>query len=61
MAVSGGLAVVGFQQAAQTLNADDLALVSFVPWLDDLVDALMNPLVMVVFQILGQGIPQLLF
>ena len=28
--VSGGLAVIGFQQSAQTLNANDLALVSFM-------------------------------
>jgi hypothetical protein len=53
--------VVGFQQSAQTFDTDDLALVPFVLWLDDLVDALVNPLLMIVLEILGQDVPQLLF
>jgi hypothetical protein len=38
--VSRGLAMIGLQQSAQTLNADDLTLVTFVLGLDDLVEAL---------------------
>jgi hypothetical protein len=53
--------MVGFQQSAQTFDADDLALVPFVLWLDDLVEALVNPLLMIVLEILGQDVPQLLF
>ena len=52
-------AVIRLQQSAQTLNADNLALVPFVLWLDDLVDALVNPLMMIVFEILGQDLSQL--
>ena len=53
--------MVGFQQSARTLNADDLALVPFMLRLDDPVDALVNPLLMIVLEILGQNVPQLLF
>jgi hypothetical protein len=53
--------VVGSQQSAQTLNADDLAMASFVLRLDDPIEALVNPLVMIVLEILGQNVPQLLF
>jgi hypothetical protein len=52
--------MVRFQQPPQTLNADDLALVPFMLWLDDLVDVLVNPLVVIVLEILGQDVPQLL-
>ena len=55
------VAVVGFQSSAQTFDTDDLALVSFVLWLDDPVDALVNSLVMVVLEILGQDVAELLF
>ena len=57
--VSRGPAVIGFQQSAQALEADDLALVSFMLGLDDLVKALVNPLVMIVGEILAQDIAQL--
>jgi hypothetical protein len=60
MGASRRFAVVGFQQATESFDADDLALVSCVLWLDDLVDALVNPLMMIVFEILGQDVPQLL-
>ncbi len=30
-------------------------------WLDDLVDARVNPLMMIVLEMLGQDVPQLLF
>ncbi len=49
-------APVGFQQSAQSLDTDDLAIVPSVPRFNDSVDALMNPLVMVVFKILGQDV-----
>ena len=45
-------AMVGFQQPAQTLDADDLARVSFMLRLDDPVETLVNPLVMIVLEIL---------
>jgi hypothetical protein len=45
--------MIGFQQATWSFNADDLAVVIFVPGLDDPVDALMNPLMMAVLEILG--------
>ena len=51
--VSRGLAVIGFQQSTQTLNANDLALVSFMLKLDDLVETLVNPLVVIVLEVLA--------
>jgi hypothetical protein len=59
--VSRCLAMAGFQQSAQALDADDLALVPFMLWLDDLVDALVNPLMMIFLEILGQNVPPLFF
>jgi len=45
--------MVGFQRSAQTFDTDDPALVPFVLWLNDLVDALVNPLVVIVLEVLG--------
>jgi hypothetical protein len=45
--------MVGFQQSTQTLDTDDLAVVPFVLWLDEPVEALVNPLVVVVLEIRG--------
>ena len=59
MGVSRRLAMVGLQQSAQTLDANDLALIPFMLRLDDPVETLVNPLVMVVLEILGQNISQL--
>ena len=42
-----GIAVVGVQESAKSLDTDALALVSFVWWLDALVDALVNPLMVI--------------
>ena len=53
--------MVGLQQTTQSLNTNDLALVSFVLWLDDPVEALVNPLMMVVLEVFGQDISQLVF
>jgi hypothetical protein len=53
--------MVGFQQSTQTLDADDLTLMTFMLRLDDLVKALVNPLVMIVLEILGQNVAQLFF
>ena len=53
--------MVGFQQSAQTLDADALALVPFMLTLDDLVDALVNPLMTIVLEILRNDISQLVF
>jgi hypothetical protein len=53
--------MVGFQQSAQTLDANDLALVSFMLRLDDPVETLVNPLVMIVLEILGEDVSQLVF
>ncbi len=55
------LATVGFQQSAQTLNADDFALMSFMLRLDDPVEALVNPLMMIVREILREDVSQLVF
>ena len=52
VAMSRRLAMVGFQQSAQTFDANDLALFPFMPRLDDSVEALVNPLVMIVLEIL---------
>jgi hypothetical protein len=60
MALSRRLAMVGFQQSAQALDADDLVLVSLMLGLDDPVEALVNPLVMAVLDVLGQDVAQLL-
>ena len=43
--------MIGFQQSAQALDADNLAVVPFVPGPNDPVDALVNPLVMVMLHI----------
>jgi len=51
--VSRRSAVIGFQQPAQTLDANDLALVLFVLRLDDPVGTLVNSLMMIVLEILG--------
>ena len=59
--MSRGFAMIGFQQSAQTFNADDLTLVSFMLRFDDRVDALVNPLVMIVQEVLAQDIAQLRF
>jgi hypothetical protein len=53
--------MVGFEQSARTLDAGDLALVPCVVWLDDPADALVHPLVMIVLEILGQDVAELLF
>ncbi len=58
---SRGLAVIGFQQSAQTLDANDLALVSFMLGLDDVAKALVNSLVVIVLEVLAQDIAQLFF
>ncbi len=52
--VSRRLAVIGSQQSTETLNADDLTLVSCVLRFDDLVEALVNPLVMIVLEVLSR-------
>ncbi len=59
--MSRGLAMVGFQQAAQTLDADDLTLMTFMLGLDNLVKALVNPLVVIVLEVLAQDVAQLFF
>jgi hypothetical protein len=59
--VSGCFAVIRLQQSAQTFDTDDLALVPFALGLDDLVDALVNPLVVIVLKILGQNVAELFF
>lgn len=48
--------MVGLQQSAEAVNADDLSLMVFMLGLDDLVDALVNPLVMIVFEILREDV-----
>ena len=53
--------MVGLQQSAQTLNADDLTLGALMPWLNDLVGALMNPFATLVLEILGQDSTQIVF
>jgi hypothetical protein len=53
--------MVGFQQSAQTLDADDFALVPFMLRLDDPTEPLVNPLIMIVLEILGQDVAELFF
>jgi hypothetical protein len=53
--------MVRLQQSAEALNADDLTLVSFMLGLDDLVKALVNPLVVIVLEVLAQDMAQLFF
>jgi len=43
--------MVGSQQSAKSLNASDLALVPFMLGLDDPVEPLVNPLMMIVLLI----------
>ena len=53
--------MVGLQQSAETLDADDLTLTTLMLWRDDLVNALVNPFVVIVFEILGENVAQLFF
>jgi hypothetical protein len=50
--VSRRCTMIGFQQSAQPLEADDLTLVPFMLGHDDPVETLVNPLVMIVLEIL---------
>ena len=54
-------AMVGFQQSTQTLNADDFTLVPLMLGLDDLVEPLVNPVMMIVQEILREDVSQLVF
>ena len=45
--------MVGFQQSTESLYADDFTLMTFMLRLDDPVEALVNPLVMIVLEVLG--------
>ena len=49
--MSRGSAMVRLQQSAQTLDVNDLTLTTFMLGLDDPVEALVNPLVMVVLEV----------
>ena len=53
--------MVGLKQSAETLDADDLTLTTLMLWRDDLVNALVNPFVVIVFEILGENVAQLFF
>jgi hypothetical protein len=53
--------MLGFQQSTQTLDAEDFALVPFVLRLDDPVETLVNPLLGIVLEILGQDVAELFF
>jgi hypothetical protein len=61
MGLSGRLARIGFQQSAKTLDANNLTLAAVMLWLDDSMEALVNPLMVVVLEILGQNVAQLVF
>ena len=52
--------MIGFQQSAQTLDADDVALVPLMSRIDDPIDALVDSLVMIVLEVLGKDVSQLL-
>ena len=52
IAVSGGLAVVRSQQPTKSLDTDDLTLVPLMLRFDDPIEALVNPLMMIVLEIL---------
>ena len=56
--MSRGFAVIGFQQSTETLNGDDLTLMTFMLRLDDLVKALVNSLVVIVPEVLAHDIAQ---
>ena len=56
MVVSSRLAMIGFQQSAQALDTDNLAIVPFVTGGNDPVDALVDPLVMVMLEIFGEDV-----
>jgi len=59
--MSRGFAMVRLQQSTETLDADDLTLTTFMLGLDDLVETLVNPFVVIVLEILAQDIAQLFF
>jgi len=56
MVVSSRLAMIGFQQSAQALDTDNLAIVPFMTGGNDPVDALVDPLVMVMLEIFGEDV-----
>jgi hypothetical protein len=51
--------MAGFQQSTESLDTDDLAVVSFMLWFNDLIDALVDPLMMIVFKSLRPAASQL--
>ena len=53
--------MVRLQQSPEALDADDPTLMTFMLGLDDLVKALVNPLVMIVLEVLAQDVAQLFF
>ena len=53
--------MVGFQQSTQSLEAEDLTLAAFMLRLDDPVETLVNPLVVIVLEVLTQDVAQLFF
>jgi len=53
--------MVRSQQSAKSLNANDLTPAALMLWLDDPVEALVNPLVMIVREIFGKDVAQLFF
>ena len=61
MKLSRSLAMVGSEQSTELLNTDNLTLMTFIVRLNDLVKTLVNPLVMIVLEILGQHVAQLVF
>jgi hypothetical protein len=54
--VSRGFAMVGFQQSTETLDANDLTLTSLMLRLDDPVETLVNPFLMIVGEIFGEDV-----
>lgn len=51
--------MVGLQQSTEALDTDDLAVVSFMLWFNDSIDALVDPLMMIVFKSLRLAASQL--
>ena len=53
--------MVGFSSPPESLNTDDRGLVALVSRLDDPVEVLVNSLLMVVLEVFGQDMSELLF
>jgi hypothetical protein len=54
MQISSRCAVIGFQQSAESFNAEDFSGIAFMPGVDDSTKALMNTTRVIIGQVFGK-------